>query len=65
MTDKATIRAEFAQQLVQADMTQIELEEYLSSDMTKSPAEFMAEGEVSQEEFAEYLDDKFPKGKEV
>lgn len=56
-------RKKFATELVEADMHQDDLEEYLQGDMTKSPKEFLEakNAKESGESFGEYLEDKFPK----
>ena len=58
-------RKKFANELIEADMHQDHLEEYLQSDMSKSPKEFLEikEGEIGENELKEYMDEKFPETK--
>ncbi len=61
--EKTIVRAECAKELIEAEMDQGELEEYLQSDMSKSPKEFVDEGELTDKELGEYMDDRYPEGK--
>lgn len=60
---KAEIRKEFAKELIEADMNQKQLEEYLQGDMSKSPLEFVEAS--SESSMDEYLGDKFPETKKA
>jgi len=57
--EKSTIRAEFAKELIEAEMDQKTLEKYLQSDMTKSPIEFNEEFGVDKD-MKEFLEEEFP-----
>ena len=64
MTDgeKQIVRAQFAKELIEAELSQESLEKYLRSDMKLSPLEF-AKQEGEDTDFKEFLDGEFPKEK--
>ena len=62
MTEKVTMRKEFAGELVEANMDQETMEKYLQSDMTQSPLEFNKE-HGPDKEMEEFLNDEFPREK--
>jgi len=64
MTDgeKQIVRAQFAKELIEAELSQEQLETYLTSDMKLSPLDWAKqEGGVSDADMKEYLDNEFPK----
>jgi hypothetical protein len=61
MTDgeKQIIRAQFAKELIEAELSRESLEKYLKSDMKLSPLEF-AKQEGEDADMKEFLDSEFP-----
>ncbi len=55
---KALLRKEFAKELLDSDMSQDQLGDYLASDMKQSPTEWVNAHRNS--EINNYLEDKFP-----
>lgn len=63
---KALIRRQLVSELIELDLKQEQLEEYIQTDLSKTPKEWLKDngGEIPDAAMEEYLNSEFPKAED-